>query len=110
MDNELGFNVYVDALIDCKPSKQWPYEHACHLFTDVGSLELLHQFARQLGLKQSWFQRHSALPHYDLTSRKRIQAIESGAIWIGREETAKIIRAWRQVRKSVDKERIDDDK
>lgn len=101
MDGELGFNIYVDDLVNCAASKKWPYRQACHLFTDVHSLELLHQFARQLGLKRAWFQQHGTMPHYDLTASKRIQAIKSGATWIGREKTAEIIRSWRQARKSA---------
>lgn len=49
-----------------------------HLFgTD---LDELHEFARRLGLRRSWYQggkKH--FPHYDLTKNKRRQAIELGA-------------------------------
>jgi hypothetical protein len=41
----------------------------------------LHDFAcRTLGLQRSWFQDHWPYPHYDLTSGKRVQALNNGAI------------------------------
>ena len=51
--------------------KQW-----CHMFAD--STEELHQFAKQLGLKQEWFQ-DKKLPHYDLVESKRKLALSLGA-------------------------------
>jgi hypothetical protein len=52
-----------------------------HLVSDT-SWEELHQFARNLGLKQAWFQvKPSGINHYDLTtSRMQQKAVEMGAI------------------------------
>ena len=49
-----------------------------HMVADT--LEELHKFAKELGLKRSWFQEKGSLSHYDLTTqRKRNQAQEMGA-------------------------------
>lgn len=52
-------------------------EGFCHLTAD--SLDELHAFAKQLRLKRAWFQPHRLMPHYDLTLRKRAQALRLGA-------------------------------
>lgn len=49
----------------------------CHLWAD--SEDELHAFATRLGLRQSWFQPHRLLPHYDLTAGKRRRALSLGA-------------------------------
>lgn len=49
----------------------------CHLVTD-GDLEELHAFAQRIGLRRGWFDAHS-IPHYDLTSGKREEAVRAGA-------------------------------
>ncbi|MEW5804326.1 MAG: DUF4031 domain-containing protein [bacterium] len=44
------------------------------------SAEELHNFARILGLKRSWYQSHADHPHYDLTTaRMRMKAVRMGA-------------------------------
>jgi len=69
--------IYVDSLRSCIPNRKWRWNESCHLFAD--SLEELHEFALKLGLKRSYFQARSVLPHYDLTGNKRREAIEKGA-------------------------------
>lgn len=49
----------------------------CHLMAD--SEEELHTFAATLGLKRDWFQPKS-MPHYDLTPKMRLLAIQLGAV------------------------------
>lgn len=71
--------IYVDAVVPAK----WRYRKACHLFTD-GDVELLHDFARALGLERRWFQDHARLPHYDLTESKRLLAL-----WLGAQEASR---------------------
>jgi hypothetical protein len=69
--------VYVDEIREYDTdlsSRQW-----CHIATD-GDIEHLHAFARRLALKPEWFQDKPRYPHYDLTPRKREQAIELGAV------------------------------
>ena len=53
-----------------------------HLGTDDHTpegVEILHTFARRLGLKRAWFQNKPDAPHYDLTARKQTQALRLGA-------------------------------
>lgn len=57
----------------------------CHLMTD-GELEELHQFARKIGLKRSWFQDDKRHPHYDLTSSRRVFAVALGAVQVSSQE------------------------
>lgn len=64
--------IYVDN--ECIP---WKGEHWCHLVAD--SLPELHEFARLLGLRRSWFQERSVYPHYDVTVRVRDKALVLGA-------------------------------
>lgn len=77
--------VYVDALLSCLPNPNWKYTKSCHLFAD--SEVELHDFARKLGLKRSWFQTKSRLLHYDLNENKREQALKLGAIEADRKTT-----------------------
>ena len=65
-----------------------------HLVTD-SDLDELHEFAKKLGLKRSWFQiSGNQIFHYDLTTaRKREQALALGAIFVdGREVVRRAIR------------------
>lgn len=78
---------YVDALLPAL----WRYRKSCHLFTD-GDLEALHAFAASLGLRRSWFQNHSRLPHYDLTASKRALAICMGAVEANRRKVVACMR------------------
>lgn len=80
--------VYVDQLLPCIPNKNWRYSKSCHLIADT--LEELHDFAQQLGLRRAWFQ-NKILPHYDLTGNKRKQALKLGAIEISRNKIKKLI-------------------
>jgi hypothetical protein len=66
--------VYVDAAIHRWRGKLW-----CHLASP--SMDELHAFARRLGLGPAGFQRPPAAswPHYDLTSRRRAEAVRQGA-------------------------------
>lgn len=62
-----------------------------HLSADTK--EELHDFARQLGLKESWFQdKGDHRWHYDVTDGKRTHAIKLGAIPITAMEMVKIMR------------------
>lgn len=85
-------SVYVDEMVGCMQSKNWPYSRSCHLGAD--SVKELHEFADRLGLLRTWFQRGS-LPHYDLTTGMRFKAIRLGAIEIDRERFVEIMRKYR---------------
>ncbi|WP_078345195.1 DUF4031 domain-containing protein [Mycobacteroides chelonae] len=53
-----------------------------HLLADTD--EELHRFAARLGMRRCWHQHAGRVTsHYDITDRRRQQAIELGAIEIG---------------------------
>ncbi|WP_018306318.1 DUF4031 domain-containing protein [Desulfitobacterium hafniense] len=58
---------------------------------DLGEL---HQFARRLGLRRSWFQEHNPKwPHYDVTSETlRQRAVEMGAVMVGSREIVRMLK------------------
>jgi len=56
---------------------------SCHLFTNDGDLDALHELAASVGLRREWFQ-NDELPHYDLSPNKRDQAVAAGAIEVDR--------------------------
>jgi hypothetical protein len=49
----------------------------CHMVSDR-SLEELHAFASEIGLRRTWFQ-DGPRPHYDLRPSKRRLAVANGA-------------------------------
>lgn len=75
-------HVYVDEVFD------WPGEVApdarkhgtrwCHMWCDEGHEAELHVMAERIGLRREWFQRNRVCDHYDLTPRKRNQALLAG--------------------------------
>jgi hypothetical protein len=89
-------SVYVDNMRPVAQTRCWPYAHACHLIAD--SIEELHDFAlKKLGLQKSWFQKAEGnIPHYDLTSGKRWQALRLGAIEITDKELVDKMNEWRK--------------
>ncbi|MAT45322.1 MAG: hypothetical protein CL609_23585 [Anaerolineaceae bacterium] len=76
--------VYVDPIFDHGEKGLW-----CHLTGE--SMEELHTFAKQLGLRRIWFQPKS-IPHYDLNPYLRQLAVENGAIPLSRKEFVKKVR------------------
>lgn len=52
------------------------YDYKGHMVSDK-SLDELHQFARQMGLRRDWFQNHPVHPHYDLTTPRAIERARS---------------------------------
>ncbi len=89
--------VYVDELRDSRvwmvrlAGSKWRYPTACHLWADLP--EELKAFSAKLGLKKSWYQPHALVPHYDLTSNKRRQAIEAGAVELPMREWLRTVRS-----------------
>jgi hypothetical protein len=79
--------VYVD-----DPIWQWRGLRWCHLLAD--SLDELHRFAAELGIKPTSFQcpPKASIPHYDLTGHERARAIALGAVVCTRVEVALICR------------------
>ncbi|MCG8407783.1 MAG: DUF4031 domain-containing protein [Phycisphaerales bacterium] len=77
--------VYVDPLMVSMKNRRWRWPKACHLFADT-EVEL-HMFASMLRLRRGWFQnKRPWFPHYDLTERKRGEAVDRGAIELTREQ------------------------
>lgn len=67
-------SVYVD-------EARWPWKGKmwAHLWADT-EIEL-HDFAKRLGLRRSWFQdKNPRFNHYDVTSNKRRRALAAGAV------------------------------
>lgn len=94
--------VYVDTLMVCLQSKQWPWPKSCHMFIDPNTPDrVLHDFAAKLGLKRSWYQTSSRLPHYDLNASKRRQAVEMGAVECTPREMVAVMREHQSQRKDT---------
>jgi hypothetical protein len=70
---------------------------SCHLTTD-GPIEDLHAFAKRLRLHRVWFQEHPLAPHYDLTPKRRADAIVLGAVEVSAKEQARHRIAARKAR------------
>ena len=65
------------------PIRYW-HSRCGHLVSDT-SIEELHEFAENLGLRREWFQVKS-IPHYDLTGTVYELAIAQGAILVTSRE------------------------
>lgn len=88
-------SVYVDKMMPCLVNKNWKWPTCCHLVADT--IKELHNFAHKLKLKKSWYQ-HKTLPHYDLTTNKRHQALKLGAIEISDKQLVKFIHKQRIIK------------
>jgi len=63
-----------------------------HMVATENEMEL-HMFARKIGLKRSWFQNSTGHPHYDLTTKRKInQALAAGAKQVPTKDI--LARAW----------------
>lgn len=79
--------VYVDPLTQyyIRPGSRWRYGRSCHLVADTD--EELRAFATALlGMKGTWYQPGPSFGHFDLTARRRDDAIRLGAIPLTRRE------------------------
>ena len=70
--------IYVDPLMEWGGSPSFRWKKSCHLMADT--LTELHAFAKQIGMRREWFQRHRSVAHYDLTENKRRLAVSLGAV------------------------------
>jgi hypothetical protein len=79
----------------------------CHLFTDRDDQTELHEFARSVGLRRSWFQDHHRnapwMWHYDVTAGKRRQAVKAGAKEITWREAGRMMIARRLATQQEDR-------
>lgn len=69
--------VYVDELTVYPNAKGIFKKGSCHLTADTD--EELHEFAKQIGMKFSWFQKSKFGNHYDLVASRRSMAVKLGA-------------------------------
>ena len=91
-------SVYVGHLFNTQMcGSGWRYKKACHLLADTE--EELHEMARKLKLKRSWFQDKS-VPHYDLVANKRREAIKAGAVELDSRQEGLKIRELRLIRRA----------
>jgi hypothetical protein len=68
-----------------------------HMLADTE--DELHRMAESIGLKREWFQNHGRTPHYDVCQAKRKQAVNCGAIEVGRRDLVALMRRLRERRK-----------
>lgn len=86
-----------------------------HLFCDSDDQSELHEFARKLGLRRSWFQNERQHPdkpemwHYDVTEPKRERALHMGAVSISYPwGTAELMQRRIAARAAAAEEALDD--
>lgn len=79
--------VYVDNVEWSKPNGRKKYAHMT-----ADSLEELHTFAENVGIKKHWFHRGSRYPHYDINADQHAMAIANGAMLIRSPELVKIAK------------------
>lgn len=66
----------------------------CHMIAD--SYEELHDMAKKIGMKSSWFQNNASFPHYDVCLMRKKKALEYGAIEVSRKELVIKMREFRK--------------
>jgi Protein of unknown function (DUF4031) len=76
-------SVYVDQISIWPTTIRCFKGGSCHMIAD--SLDELHAFARKIGLRKGWFQQ-GRMPHYDLTPKRRVVAVQMGAIELTRRQ------------------------
>lgn len=78
------------------------YTDGIHLVT-TGELAQLHEFAKRIGLKRSWFQPTPphTYPHYDiLSTATRARALRSGAVLVTSRELIRLLQSIKQIQRS----------
>jgi len=74
--------IYVDAAVWKKsPTGRKSYAHMV-----ADSIEELHLFAEQIGVKKHFFHRSKTAPHYDITSEQHPLALANGALLVSSRE------------------------
>ena len=66
------------------------YTDKVHLIAD--SIDELHEFAKEIGLKREWFQDNEKHPHYDIWGVMVKRAIKKGAIVVSSKEIIQIFK------------------
>ena len=79
--------VYVDEIFNYG----WKLGPSCHLYADTAA-ELVNFAVGKMRMEPRWMQKSKkGVLHFDLTVRRRAEAVKLGAIEIGHEEALKII-------------------
>jgi hypothetical protein len=75
-----------------KPGARHAGRRWCHLEDTDGDTDKLHAFAARIGIPRRWFQIgvRGTFPHYDLTPRYRLKAIQAGAVELTSEDSRTI--------------------
>lgn len=69
------------------------YTDTVHLVSDKSDNEL-HEFAESIGLKREWFQYKSKFPHYDITTKRKLnKALNAGARLISKKALVCVLQA-----------------
>lgn len=93
--------ITVDELVPRPTAKHRVFRGgSCHLMAngyDEKHLAALHEFAKRIGLRRTWFQQHEIAPHYDLTIGKRARAVAAGAVEISTRAMLEELRRLRCV-------------
>jgi hypothetical protein len=84
--------VCITPMQECMEHKKSRWNKSCYLFSDDTNVEELHKFAESIGLKREWFICHPRLSHYELTSGKRVEAINAGADEVTFKEFLEILQ------------------
>lgn len=81
---------YIDAQI--KPAARRFGRSWCHLEDTENDTDRLHAFAAKIGIPRRWFQSslNGSFPHYDLTPRYRLRAIQAGAVEMSEDRTVRL--------------------
>ena len=66
----------------------------CHMIAD--SYEELHDMAKKIGMKNTWFQKNASFPYYDVCLMRKKKALEYGAIEVSRKELVIKMREFRK--------------
>ena len=85
--------IYVDTLSARGFAVRGLRVRTCHCFSDQGEDEL-RAFAQRIGLPTRWLQRRT-VPHFDLTTAWRANALVGGARELSNRDAAKL---WRTMR------------
>lgn len=89
--------IYVDPLMSWGWKLYGKEVESCHMFTDTVDLTELHEMARKIGMKPSWFQNRPSHPHYDLTKSRRDAAVANGAIEADFRKATEVMRTRRRL-------------
>lgn len=90
--------IYIDPLLDFGWKLRGYPQKNCHMISDTSILELI-DFAVSIGLKEKWIQypKNKISPvHFDLTKKRRAEAIRKGAKELSRKEFVTLIRELRK--------------